>query len=183
MKYSIDWLKEQVAKGTAVDYLFFWGHTPKNPEVIDKTCFSQWYPSPFVVENKLYHTAEHWMMAGKAKLFNDTNAFSQIMTAIKPGVVKALGRTVKNFNAVTWNEHAYQIVVEGNMHKFSQNEPMKNFLLTTGNKIIVEASPQDNIWGIGLGQDRKEAMHPDTWRGTNWLGFALMEARDKLKTN
>jgi ribA/ribD-fused uncharacterized protein len=180
MKYSIDWLKQQIEKGSAVDYLFFWGHKPKVPGVVDKSCFSQWFPSTFVVADVHYHTAEHWMMIHKAKLFKDADALSEMLTTPKPGTVKALGRKVKNFDKAVWDSQAYDIVVEGNCHKFSQNETFKTFLINTGNKVIVEASPRDFIWGIGLGQDRKEAMDPNTWRGTNWLGFALMEARDQL---
>lgn len=180
MKYSIDWLKQQVANGVAIDYLFFWGHTPQIPGVADKFCLSQWFPSSFVVEDVTYHTAEHWMMAKKASLFNDMEALSKILETPKPAAAKAFGRTVKNFDNAAWEANAYRFVVEGNIHKFSQHGSLKEFLLKTGNKIIVEASPNDFIWGIGLSQDRKEAMNPNTWRGTNWLGFALMETRDEL---
>ena len=180
MKYSIDRLKEQIAKGIEINYYFFWGHTPKIPGTIDKSCLSQWFSAAFTVDDILYPTAEHWMMVQKAKLFKDEEALSKMLNTSKPGTVKALGRTVRDFDKEVWNEQAYHIVVEGNKHKFSQNESMKNFLLSTGNKIIVEASPRDFIWGIGMGQDRKEAMNPHTWRGTNWLGFALMETRDEL---
>jgi ribA/ribD-fused uncharacterized protein len=180
MKYSIDWLKQQIGNGITVNYLFFWGHKQTNPNVVDKSCLSQWFPAPFVVEDMLYHTTEHWMMVHKAKLFKDADALSKMLTTPKPGTVKALGRTVKNFDKAVWDSHAYNIVAEGNYHKFSQNEAFKTFLVNTGNKVIVEASPRDFIWGIGLGQERKEAQDPNTWRGTNWLGFALMEARDRL---
>lgn len=180
MRYSIDWLKDQVEKGVPIDYLFFWGHTPKNGLVADKSCFSQWFSSLFIVDKVGYYTAEHWMMMQKAKLFNDKDALQKMLTIVKPGAIKALGREVRNFDKVTWEAHAYDIVVEGNWHKFSQNEQLKTFLLNTGNKVIVEASPNDIIWGIGLSQDVREAMNPSTWRGTNWLGFALMEVRDKL---
>jgi ribA/ribD-fused uncharacterized protein len=183
MKYSIDWLKGQVAKGTEIKYNFFWGHTPKIPGATDKSCLSQWFPAVFTVEGIVYPTAEHWMMAEKARLFKDEEALSAILKTPKPGTAKALGRTVRNFDKTIWDAKAYHIVVEGNVHKFSQNESMKNLLMTTGNTVIVEASPRDRIWGIGMGQENKNAQDPHTWRGKNWLGFALMEARDKLKTN
>lgn len=180
MKYSIDWLKKKIETGSAVDYLFFWGHTPKVPGVVDKSCFSQWFPSTFVVADVHYHTAEHWMMAQKARLFNDSIALSKILETPKPAAAKSLGRAVKNFDKATWDAQAYDFVVEGNVHKFSQIELLKTFLVNTGNRIIVEASPTDFIWGIGLSQDAKEAMNPLAWKGTNWLGFALMEVRDEL---
>jgi len=87
----------------------------------------------------------------------------------------------KNFDAAVWDSSAYSIVVEGNRHKFSQHENLLKFLLSTGNKVLVEASPSDAIWGIGLPQDSNEAMNPFRWRGTNLLGFVLMEVRDSLK--
>ena len=178
MKYSIDWLLQQ--EGSKNDYLFFWGHTQKRPDVIDKSCFSQWYPAPFKVNDIVYQTAEHWMMAKKALLFNDRDAFSKIVQAGKPAIAKAIGREVKNFDAAIWEAHAYDIVVEGNYYKFSQHASLTTFLLQTGKKVIVEASPVDAIWGIGLAQDAVEAQHPSKWKGTNLLGFALMEVRDKL---
>jgi ribA/ribD-fused uncharacterized protein len=180
MKYSKDWLKAQINSGIEPNFFFFWGHTPKQEGVTDKSCLSQWFPQPFEVDEVMYATAEHWMMAGKAKLFNDAEALSKILATPKPGTAKAIGREVRNFDDKVWKQHAYDIVVEGSYHKFSQNESLKNFLLRTGNKIIVEASPRDCIWGIGLSQSSEKAMSPSTWRGTNLLGFALMEARDRL---
>lgn len=180
MKYSITWLKDQLANGVVPKYYFFWGHTPKQQGITDKSCLSQWFPAAFVVDDTTYATAEHWMMAQKAKLFNDEEMYKQILSAVKPGAAKALGRKVKNFNDTIWKQKAYDLVVAGNYHKFSQHPSLQTFLLNTGNTVIVEASPTDFIWGIGRSQDTREAMHPDTWRGTNWLGFSLMEVRDQL---
>ncbi|HTE10414.1 MAG TPA: NADAR family protein [Chitinophagaceae bacterium] len=181
MNYSISWLQHQYKQGIHAEYFFFWGHTQKKEGIIDKSCFSQWYPSSFTVDGVIYKTAEHWMMAKKTILFNDNIALEKILAAEKPAVAKAVGREVKNFDATIWNASAFSIVVEGNLHKFSQHQPLKAYLLKTGNKIIAEASPTDAIWGIGLAQDAKEASNPFKWRGTNLLGFALMETRDALK--
>jgi ribA/ribD-fused uncharacterized protein len=149
--------------------------------VIDKSCFSQWYPSAFEVDGINYKTAEHWMMAKKAVLFNDNEVLEKILQAQKAAVAKTLGREIRNFDPAVWDASAYSIVIEGNRHKFSQHESFKTFLLKTGNKVIVEASPADAIWGIGLAQDASDAGNPSKWRGTNLLGFALMEVRDLLK--
>ena len=181
MNYSVNWLEQQIRNNIAVEYLFFWGHTPNQPNSIDKSCFSQWYPSPFSVEGITYFTAEHWMMAKKAELFNDQQIFEKIITEPKPGAVKAFGREIKNFDDEIWKAAAFEIVVEGNRHKFSQNNLIKEYLVNTGNKILAEASPTDFIWGIGLAQDNEDATNPDSWKGTNLLGFALMEVRDLLK--
>jgi ribA/ribD-fused uncharacterized protein len=181
MKYSVAWLQQELESGGYFDYLFFWGHTQKREGVIDKSCFSQWYASGFTIDGIKYLTAEHWMMAKKALLFDDRETLEKILASKKPAIVKQLGREVRSFDAEIWARCSYEIVVEGNKHKFSQNDLLKKFLLQTGNQVIVEASPADTGWGIGLSQDAKEAMNPFEWKGSNLLGFALMEARDILK--
>ncbi|MEM7019098.1 MAG: NADAR family protein, partial [Pseudomonadota bacterium] len=97
-----------------------------------------------------------------------------------PNHAKRLGREVQNFDTTVWEAHRFEIVVDANMAKFSQHPAMKAFLLNTGNKIIVEASPEDRIWGIGLAENAPEALDPSQWNGLNLLGFALMEVRDRL---
>jgi ribA/ribD-fused uncharacterized protein len=176
MNYNIDWLKEQ----TGVEYLFFWGHQPSKDDSIIKTCMSQWWKASFTEKNTLYKTAEHYMMGQKAKLFYDEDVFKRIIEKESPKDVKDLGRQIKNFKAATWDEQKYKIVKQGNYLKFSQNEELKQFLIKTQNKIIVEASPVDAIWGIGLAEDNPKALNSAEWRGENLLGFALMEVRDEL---
>ena len=181
MIYSIDWLKKETESGNEPGFLFFWGHTPKQDTVIDKSCLSQWFASPFTVNGIVYLTAEHWMMAKKAELFNDHEMQETILSSNKPSVAKELGRKVKNFDPDTWANACMAIVIEGNLHKFSQEEALKKFLLDSGKKVIVEASPRDPVWGIGLSQDAPEAANPFRWKGSNLLGFALMEVRDRLR--
>ena len=183
MKYNLDWLLEEYDKGTPMKYLFFWGHTPKTKTSIDKSCFSQWFPSVFQIDDNSYPTAEHWMMAKKALLFEDNKIFAEILESDSPALAKKLGRKVQNFIPEVWDAHKYEIVVEGNLHKFGQNAALQAFLLTTGNRILVEASPYDKIWGIGKTANAKMIENPHTWNGENLLGFALMEVRDKLNFN
>lgn len=179
--YNLHWLQELFSKGEKVDLLFFWGHTNNANESIGKFIFSQWYPSPFTVDNTLYKTAEHWMMAEKARLFNDHNVAQKIISTDTPKEAKALGRQVEGFDALAWEKNCFSIVVEGNKHKFIQNKGFKEYLLATGDKVIVEASPVDTIWGIGLTQESVQSKNPLNWRGQNLLGFALMMVRDILK--
>lgn len=179
-KYHIDWLKGLMEEGSAPKYLFFWGHTGPAGEATGKFVFSQWYPSEFTVNGIIYKTAEHWMMAHKALLFGDETSFRQIIACNKPAEAKALGRAVRNYDDGRWHEKKFEIVVQGSIHKFAQNKALGDYLLSTGDRVIVEASPVDPVWGIGLAQDSPKAMHPDTWKGENLLGFALMEARDFL---
>lgn len=181
MNYSLELLKHQIENGTPIEYLFFWGHTPKQAGVVDKSCLSQWFPAPFVVAGVTYTTAEHWMMAQKALLFGDNEAFQEVLTTEKPAVAKAIGRKVRNFEEAVWNAKRYEIVAEGSYHKFSQHAAMRDLLLHTGKRVIVEASPRDRIWGIGMSQNNEAAHNPFKWRGSNLLGFALMEARDRLE--
>jgi len=176
--YSINWLKEKIEAEENLKFIFFWGHANKYNEEVGKFCFSQWYESPFIVESVLYTTSEHWMMAQKAKLFNDQKIFKKIISSDKPGEVKELGRQVVGFNETKWNENRFEIVKQGNIHKFTQNPKLEEYLLKTENRILVEASPVDTIWGIGLTQDSKDINNVNAWRGLNLLGFALMEARD-----
>ncbi len=101
--------------------------------------------------------------------------------AESPKQVKQLGREVRGFDPALWDEEKLRIVTEGNLHKFKQNLALGEFLLSTGDLILVEASPVDPVWGIGLAADDDNASNPLLWRGENLLGFALMETRDRLR--
>ncbi len=179
MNYTLQNITARFQRKEKLKFLFFWGHTVK--EEITKACFSQWFPFEFEENGIKYKTAEHYMMAGKAKLFNDHDALEQILIAETPNQAKSLGRKVKNFDPKIWNEHKYEIVKQGNLLKFSQNNKFKEFLLSTNDKILVEASPYDKIWGIGMLETDPRAESPLQWNGENLLGFALMEVRDELR--
>ena len=119
-------------------------------------------------------------MAEKARLFGDEATLAQILAAPHPGVAKALGRQVQGFDNEVWTQHRFDIVVRGNQAKFGQNETLKSYLLSTNEKILVEASPTDTIWGIGLAETDQRVYDPRQWRGSNLLGFALMQVRALL---
>ncbi len=120
------------------------------------------------------------MMASKARLFGDVSIAEQVLDASGPKEAKALGRKVSGFNNSIWEENRSQIVVKGNYHKFMSNQELADFLLATSGKVLVEASPVDRVWGIGLPAHDSNASNPLRWRGDNLLGFALMEVRDLL---
>ncbi|MBE6268346.1 MAG: NADAR family protein [Bacteroidales bacterium] len=180
MKYSVEIIKEIVGRNPGSEIIYFWGHTP-NPKKITAACLSQWYDCYFEVDGVMYHTTEQYMMASKARLFNDEETLRKIMEAYNPHDYKKLGRKVSGFDGERWDAVKYDIVVEGNIAKFSQNAALKEFLLSTGDAILVEASPYDEVWGIGL--DRETAMKAtvNEWRGENLLGCALMDVRDRLR--
>jgi ribA/ribD-fused uncharacterized protein len=122
------------------------------------------------------------MMAEKARLFDDEYHEDLILKAPSPAAAKALGRKIRNFEDVIWNQAKFNIVKMGNIHKF-RHPALADFLLSTGDKILVEASPMDRIWGIGMAATHPSAPFAHTWRGENLLGFALMEVRDDLLTS
>ncbi len=177
---NLEQLRTRVSNGERFEYLFFWGHQPSKDGKTTKSCFSQWYESPFVIDDIVYQTAEHWMMASKARLFGDDESLAKILESTDPKTAKALGRTVKNFDDDMWKSNARRLVTEGNFAKFEQNGELRAFLVGTGNLILVEASPYDRTWGNGLMADDERAKNPATWQGQNLLGFALMDVREKL---
>lgn len=175
-----DWLIGQVRQGEKVTWLHFWGHRPRPDGRLSASCLSQWWPSPFVVDDVRYATAEHWMMAEKARLFGDPEAEAQALSARTPAEAKKAGRLVRGFDEEVWARERAEIVTRGSVHKFASDEALRGFLLGTGSRVLVEASPMDRVWGIGLTAEDPKATDPERWRGLNLLGFALMEARNRL---
>lgn len=172
------------------NYLFFWGHTPKDENTIGQECLSQWYPCEFeeVIEDILgnemtilhYNCAEQFMMAKKALLFKDKEVYDAIMSSSKPDPkrYKELGRQIKNFDQKIWDKEKESIVDIGNTFKFSQNQKLFEYLIGTYPKKLVEASPYDRVWGIGYSKD--DAMSNKNKWGQNLLGKALMSVREEL---
>ena len=180
MAYNIDTLLRMKANWTYSDFVFFWGHTDRG-EGLTKACLSQWFPCSFVVDGQYYNCAEQYMMAEKARIFGDEEIRQQILAEYSQMAMKKLGRKVKNYDDAVWKNVRFDVVVKGNLAKFSQNEKLRSFLISTDDKVLVEASPKDEVWGIGLDEHSSEASNPWKWKGTNLLGFALMEVRDKLR--
>lgn len=123
------------------------------------------------------------MMAEKARLFEDSKTLKKILSTNSPKEQKSLGREVKNFNVQKWESKAKEIVLNGNLAKFRQDKKLRQLLLDTGDSILVEASPYDKIWGIGLTEDDKRAKSKSTWQGKNWLGYILTEVKQILKND
>lgn len=181
MKYTRKLIEKEFNQKQRLEFLFFWGHNPASDGSITKSCLSQWWDCSFEIDGVIYRTAEQYMMSQKALLFGDTEINKEIMKAKHPKQIKALGREVSGFNEDIWNDNCCDIVIRGNYGKFSQNEDLKNFLLNTNERVLVEASPYDRIWGIGMAEDDPRCENPDRWNGTNYLGFCLMEVRDMLR--
>jgi hypothetical protein len=160
---------EEVKEVKEEKFVFFWGGI-----------FSQWTFSDFTIDGVEYNSCEQYMMAKKALMFNDKAIHDKIMVTDYPKEQKALGRKVKNFDADKWNAECKQIVYDANYAKFTQNKGMLEFLMDTEGATLVEASPYDKIWGIGLAASDPRVNSRDTWLGTNWLGEAITKVRDDL---
>ena len=177
-KYSLLKLRKDFNSGKKIDFLFFYGHTNKE---INKSSLSQWYIKDFKENDLIFNCMEKYMMYNKALLFDDKNIANEILNTNQPKAIKELGRKVKNFNDEAWDKMKYKIVFTGNYYKFSQNTDLRNFLLSTKNKVLVEASPYDKVWGIKMKYDDENIENPFFWKGENLLGFALMQVRDEIK--
>ena len=152
-------------------YVFFWNGI-----------YSQWHKAPMTIDKIDYNSCEQYMMHQKALLFGDEEIAELILKESNPREQKRYGRMIRNFDKSIWEQNCLSIVYEGNLAKFKQNEDLKEQMLSTGDKIFVEASPLDNIWGIGLAEDNINIDNPSFWLGLNLLGQALTLVKQELKT-
>ena len=152
-------------------YTFFWSGP-----------FSQWHPSEFTLHGKVFNCAEQYMMWRKAELFGDEETADLIMKAKTPKVQKQLGRRVSDFDSYIWDQCCKTIVYDANHAKFSQNPELYERLLATGCTKMVEASPYDAIWGIGLEEDEARATPEELWPGSNYLGEILTKLREDFRS-
>ena len=154
------------------EFVFFWGGY-----------LSNWYSSSFIdPKTQLqFSNNEQWMMYQKAKLFGDDEMALKILAEPNPKKNKKFGRQVKGFNESIWAKNACEIVIMGCELKFSQNPTLLSQLLKTQDKELVEASPYDKIWGIGLSEKLALKIPPEKWPGQNLLGKCLVKVRSKLR--
>ena len=179
---DIDELRHREVDGIAFELLFFFAHRPLPNGRIGTTCLSQWWAAPFEVGGEVYATAEHYAMVSKARLFGDEAIAQYILQSTAPEEAIELGREVRGFQQNAWLDARYGIVVAANMEKFTRRPELGLYLTQhTGRKILAHANPNDQLWGIGLAANDIRARKPSEWRGMNWLGFALMEVREKLR--
>jgi hypothetical protein len=148
--------------------IYFWGGI-----------FSQWAKCDIFDPslNKTFNCAEQAMMYYKAMTFQDGEAMREVFKEKDPRNQKAIGRTIKNYDDEIWNEVKYNIVVRNNRLKFLQNPAWRELLIYTDGYDLVEASPYDKIWGVGLGEDNPDILDKSKWKGENLLGKAINDAR------
>lgn len=180
--YSLEKLQQVWREGQRFPFIYFWNHTDDDikRDPFNESCCNQWFPSEFIDDTgRKYNCTEQYMMAQKAILFNDNEILEKILETNNPRQIQKLGRQIKNFNQAKWDENCQEIVYQGNLYKFGQNEKFKSFLLSVPNDaIFVEASPLDKNWGIKLKADDPKAKNPLEWNGTNFLGFQITRVRD-----
>jgi ribA/ribD-fused uncharacterized protein len=169
-KLSLKFLENKMSEIIKNGFVLFWGGY-----------LSQWYMSEMEIDGCKYNCCEQWMMAEKARKFNDLETLKAIMKSSSPRDQKALGRKIKDFDVQLWNSICREVVYRGNLAKFSQNQELKQRLLATADLTLVEASPYDKVWGIGLSADDPRAAQRSQWQGTNWLGEAIMQVRKELQ--
>ena len=191
-KYHIDWLIDEVANDVPHDYVCFW-LAEKNSEFCQ---LSQWYKGePIYINGRRYHTAEQYMMSEKALLFGDIDSYKEIMNEEDPALCKKLGRQVKNFDETIWKKCNREIIFNANVGKFLSDKNFADALKSTGDSVIIEASPTDDIYGAGLAKedlisdDGTLLVPPQNWhmedsdfQAKNELGFVLMAVREYFKS-
>ncbi len=179
--FNVEDLRQRVQAGETFAYHLFYGHTPRKDGRPSSAVFSQFHPCRFELDGQAYCWAEQWMMAGKARLFGDDAALQRIMAAQSPYECKQLGREVAHYDDARWAAARFDLVTRGSVAKFGGDAALRGYLLGTGDAILVEAAPQDAVWGIGLGRDDANVHDPLAWPGLNLLGFALVRARSILR--
>lgn len=177
------------------EYLFFWkgklsnwsqslfeiNYESPDTELINiNPLTDQWkqYFAPIIV----FCCGEQAMMFEKARLFNDKDIALKILATNKPDQHKSLGRSVKNYDEKLWDSKRLEIVSDILYHRFTSpnNKDIRKLLLNSGDKILVEASPYDSVWGIKMDVTNPNILNQDKWHGMNLLGKALMNVRTKI---
>lgn len=161
----------ETLKEAEEQYAYFW--EARDP-------FSQWHRSKFQLNEQTFSCAEQYMMYTKAVFFHDDRLAKKIMNCTDPSRIKSLGRKTEQFSEDLWVNNCLHVVKEGNKAKFNQNVELKARLIGTYPRILVEASPYDKVWGIGLKKYEPCAWNEATWEGKNLLGYILTEVRDEL---
>jgi hypothetical protein len=151
-------------------YALFWNEWPSN-----------WTYSPFILDGHKYNCVEQYFMAEKARLFKDDQALRMIIKAIDPADQKRYGKGVKGFDERKWSSVCFDVMLRGNLEKYKQNPKLCEKLLDTGNLGMVEASPKDKIWGIGMDKNHVNATKPSRWLGKNLLGKVLDQVRTMIR--
>lgn len=180
--YTPLWLRDQLQAGAKLRFLSFL--RPNAPlGKIDRACLSPWYGCRFEIDGIKYNSLEQYLKSEKARLFEDEDIRQRIMSTSDTETIKNLGREVRNFDEEKWTKVKFGLAVKGNLAKFGQNLSLKEYLLSTEERILVETHPYDKVWGVGLPEGHPAIRQPEIWPGSNLMGFALMVVRDSIKAS
>jgi len=147
-----------------------------------KDILSNFYHTSFEIDGVKYNCVEQYFQYQKAITFCAQDIAEKILKTTSPTLQKSLGcKSIPNFNGKIWNSMCINIMQKGLYAKFSQNLKLKQFLVDTGDKILVEAAPRDLFWGVGFGKTNEKIQDPKKWRGQNRLGFELMKTRKLIR--
>lgn len=152
----------------------------RNPDE-ENGYLSNWYLSEFIIDDITFSSMEQYMMYEKAILFHDQETAEKILQTDNVAEIKALGRTVQNFDDTVWGQSREEIVYKGVFEKFRQNPELRKRLERTGEEVIAECAVKDRIWGIGLSMKDEDRFCVDRWKGQNLLGKILMDVRKDIK--
>ena len=178
---SVEELVALCEAGGLPRYVNFWGHQPQPDGTLGPSCLSQWWPAEFAADGQVFASAEHYMMWRKARLFGDHDDGRRGAGRHVTGAGQGARTSGERLRQRDVDRHRWEIVVSGSLAKFTSDPALTAYLVGTGDAVLVEASPHDRIWGIGLTADDARAAVPSRWRGLNLLGFALMEARSRIE--
>lgn len=142
---------------------------------------SNWYMSDFIEDGRLYTSVEQYLMYGKAVVFKDEEMQQAILATHDVSEIKQYGRQVKGYNETVWNGLRQLVLYRGLVLKFSQNEELRQKLIATGNKMLVECARTDKIFSCGISIKDPMRLDMSKWSGKNLLGFALIDLREQLK--
>ena len=170
-----------VDDGVTSTMIGFWG-IKRKPEWT--RTFSNFYPCEITLDGNLYSCSEQVYMHEKAVFFHDDDTATKLLEpGLSPGKYKRLGRLVQGYDDDKWAQVRYDAMLTAVGAKYRQNPTLRSILIATGDRTLVECSPFDTVWGIGLGTHDESGnsddrwTHPEQWRGENLLGRALMETR------
>jgi len=172
-------LIDSLAQGNKFDFVFFGGEGLAQ-QVDARRCFSQWYMADFEVDGHRFVNSAHYVMAAKAKLFGDDEAYHKLLAVSSTDDIQTLGRSIQGFNEQLWLDNRMSIVETSVEQKFAQNPILMAFLKDSADKVIAEANPVDKIWATGVAEDDANATNPAEWRGDSLLGFVIMAVRSRL---
>lgn len=151
-------------------------HKPEEPYGF----LSNWYPSTFELDGLTFSSVEQYIMYKKCMQFGDREAANAVMATHSPAKQQAIARKAKGYNDVVWKGLRQPVAMRGLFEKFKQSPNLLEQLLETRDSYLVECAVSDRSWACGISLYDDARFNLANWKGSNILGFALMEVREML---